>query len=284
MNFSIVKAASDLGVHINGADKGATCICSIDKYAKEVYIVKKENIEKELDKNIKNKNMKYVNKFNEKLYNTVVSIDNFVITTGGDHSISIGSILASKKKNKNLGIIWIDAHSDYHNLDTTISGNIHGMPFATVTGQNGNTLSYFFDGEYINPKHSVLVGARDIEKDEYINLAKAGVTIFTTDDIKKYGAKKIMDKAFEIIKNNNVYAHVSYDLDVIDPNFAPGVSVKAEKGINIDEAFEILDVIIKNKDIVKSLDLVEYNPLNDINNKTLDIASRILTKYVDALK
>ena len=283
MKITIIEACSDLGDKVNGSDKGPLALEECNNLVDEVITIKKDNIKKELEEGNKKRNIKYINKFNEELYNTIVNKSSFVITIGGDHSIAIGSDLASKKKHNNLGIFWIDAHSDYHNLDSTITGNIHGMPFATVDGENGNELSYFFDGEYFNPKKSVLIGGRDIESPEYINLEKAGVKIFTTEDIKKYGVKKVMEEAYKIVEDTDGL-HISYDLDVIDPKIAPGVSVKAINGISMEEAYEIRDEIIKRKDLLKSFDLVEYNPDLDIDNKTKIIALNILESIIKAKK
>ena len=275
---TIVNACSDLGVHVCGSEKGPIVLNKFKSIVNNVITVKKENVKKEFEKENKKKNIVPLNKFNKELYKKIVDIKDFVITIGGDHSIAIASCLASKKKHDNLGIFWIDAHSDYHNIDSTITGNIHGMPFASVDGENGNDLTEFFDGYYFDPKKSVLIGGRDIEDPEYVNLKNAGVKIFTTEDIKTYGVKEIMKQAFEIVKD--VDLHVSYDLDVIDPNVAPGVSIKAKNGINKEEAYQILDELIKEKDKIKSFDLVEFNPDQDIDNKTEEIATYILEKVI----
>ncbi len=275
---TIVNACSDLGVHVCGSEKGPIVLNKFSDKVNNVITIKKDNVKKEFEKENKKKNIIPLNKFNKELYESIVSVKDFVITIGGDHAIAIASCLASKKKHDNLGIFWIDAHSDYHNMDSTISGNIHGMPFASVDGQNGTELTSFFDGNYFDPKKSVLIGGRDIEAPEYVNLKKAGVKIFTTEDIKKYGVKEIMKQAFEIVKD--VDLHVSYDLDVIDPKVAPGVSIKAPDGINKEEAYEILDELIKEKEKIKSFDLVEFNPEQDIDNKTEEIATYILDKVI----
>lgn len=284
MKITIFNACSDLGVHVNGADKGPLALNEFNNIVDNVITIKKENVKKELEKENKKKNIKYVNKFNEELYKSIVDVDGFVITVGGDHSIAIGSDLASKKKHDNIGLIWIDAHSDFHNMDSTITGNIHGMPFATITGQNGDELSFFFDGEYYKPENVVLVGGRDIEAPEYINLNNAGVKIFTTDDIKSLGVKQVMDEAFLIACDETDGLHISYDLDVIDPNVAPGVSVKAANGINEKEAYQIVDEIIDKSTLLKSFDLVEYNPDNDIDDKTKKIALNILNRIINSKK
>lgn len=284
MKITIVNACSDLGVHINGSDKGPLELSKNIENVDKIITIKKEEVKKELEKENKKKNIKYINKFNEELYNEILNDDNFVITIGGDHSIAIGSDLASKKKHNNIGLIWIDAHSDFHNMDSTISGNIHGMPFATITGQNGSELSYFFNGEYYKPDNVVLVGGRDIESPEYINLKNAGVKIFTTEDIKTRGVKEVMNDAFLIACDETDGLHISYDLDVIDPKVAPGVSVKAKDGINEKEAFEIVDEIIDKSTLLKSFDLVEYNPDYDIDNKTLKIGLTILERIIKVKK
>ena len=137
MKITIVKACCDLGLITTGSQNGPLKITRMDNKVDKVSILHTDKVKKETDPNNKVKNIKPLNKFNKKLYNKIVKDNNFVITLGGDHSIAIGSILASAKKHKNMGIIWIDAHSDYHTVDSTISGNIHGMPLCTVNGQNG---------------------------------------------------------------------------------------------------------------------------------------------------
>ena len=277
--MKLVKACCDLGVHVNGSNLAPDDLLK-NKSIESNKVVKKD-VKKELDKNNKHKNIDSVNEFNERLYNEILNIEDKVLTIGGDHSIAIASALASKKKHENIGIIWIDAHADFHTMETTISGNIHGMPFATACGQNGNALSYFFDKEYFNSKNAVLVGGRDIEEAEIFNLNKAGVTVFTTEDIKKYGPVEIMKRAIDIALKNTDGIHISYDVDIIDPNVAPGVSVKAKDGINEKEAYEIADFLVQEKDKIKSIDLVEYNPLEDKEQVTYKITENILDKLLN---
>ncbi len=288
MKYDIINACSDLGVHVNGSDKGPIYLSkSIKKNdnIENIYTLEKEKCIKSLDKNDKQKNLNEVNIFNENLYNIVKNVidDNkFPITLGGDHSIVIASALASINKNKNLGIIWIDSHGDYNNFKTTISGNIHGLPFAAITGYDDtDKLTKFHSGNFYNTKNAVLVGARDLDEKEIENLKDAGITIFTTDEIKKYGVQSIMKKAFTIASQNTCGIHISYDIDVIDPNTAPGVSIPAINGISDIDAYSIMNYIIENKNLVKSLDIVEYNPELDIDNKTLNIATTLLDNFLN---
>lgn len=144
--------------------------------------------------------------------------------------------------------------------------------------RNGE-LAKFHDGNFYPYKNTVIVGARDIDKLEMINIKEAGVTVYTTEDIKKYGAKNIMEKAIKIASNGTKGMHISYDIDLIDPRIAPGVSVPAEKGIDMNEVQEIVKVLINNKEFIKSMDIVEFNPLRDIEGKTEEVAKYILSKF-----
>jgi len=288
MKIDLINACSDLGVHINGSNKGPKYISEYfnnNKSINKIYTIEKDNINKSLNEMDKEKNLIYVNKFNKELYNVVldsISNNQFPITIGGDHSITIASALASISKYNNLGLIWIDSHGDYNNFKTTITGNLHGLPFAAITNYSKTQkLTKFHNKNFYNPKKSVLIGARDIDELELKNLKDAGIKIFTTNDIKKYGVKYIMDQAFKVASNNTLGTHNSYDIDVIDPKLAPGVSIPAENGININEKYQIMEEIVKFKDKIKSLDLVEYNPDTDINNETLNISINLIDKFIN---
>ena len=288
--INIICACSDLGVHINGSQLGPEILINnIDKKnINQLNIIKYNQLyKKELDVNNKKKNLHELNLFNTNLYNEISSSlesNNLPITIGGDHSIAIASALASINKYNNLGIIWFDAHGDYHTFETTSSGNIHGLPFAAITGYEKKLLSEFHNGNYFNFKNAVLLGARDIDEPyELNNLKDAGVTIITTEDIKKYGIDAMYKKAFEIASNETEGIHISYDLDCIDCDIAPGVSIPVKNGLNLDEAYGFIDYIIKNKEKIKSIDLVEFNPLRDKNKITEKIANNILDKLIKKL-
>lgn len=285
-NIDIINACTDLGVAVNGASLGPDELTQGLKNdnINNVYKIYTDCSNKEKDKDNKKKNLKRLNEFNERLYEAVlksITDGNFPLTIGGDHSLAISSALASINKNKSLGIIWVDAHGDFNTFDTTITGNIHGLPLAAITGYEKKELVYFHNDNHYKYENTVIVGGRDIDPLEKENLEDAGVTVFTTDDIKEKGMTAIMEKAIEIACNGTEGMHISYDLDVIDPKIAPGVSVPAKDGINLDEAYQAVDSIIKHKDKLKSLDLVEYNPTRDIDNKTKVIAKTILESIIN---
>lgn len=285
-SIDIIDACTDLGVSVDGAALGPEILTEdlINKKVDNIHIIHADEDGKEKEKDNKKKNLKKLNEFNIELYNRVLkSIDEkkFPLTIGGDHSLVIASALASIKKNQNLGIIWIDAHGDYNTFKTTITGNIHGLPLAVIDRYEKMYLADFHNGSFYNSKNTVIVGGRDIDPLEQENLKDAGVTVFTTEEIHKRGMKAVMEDAIKIACNNTNGMHISYDLDVIDPVICPGVSVPAKNGINLEEAYEAVDEIIKYKDKLKSLDLVEYNPLKDIDNKTKVIAKTILESLIN---
>lgn len=289
-NIDIINANTDLGVHVDGARFGPDKLTEdliIKNNIRGIYKIyaNEENKEnKPEDKDNKKKNLEQINVFNKQVYDTVkntIERDNFPVTLGGDHSLVIGSALASIAKNKSLGIIWIDAHGDYNTFDTTITGNIHGLPLAAIDGYEKKYLTDFHDGSFYKPENTVIVGGRDIDPLEIENIKDAGVTVFTTEEIHKRGMSAVMEDAIAIATKGTDGMHISYDLDVIDPKICPGVSVPAVDGINLDEAYDAVDSIIKHKAFLKSLDIVEYNPERDIDNKTKNIAKTILESIIN---
>ena len=302
MKFDIINANSDLGLLINGAKYGPKKLSETlkdEENIKNIYNIESYDIEKSTDINDKYKNIEYINLFNKKLFDRVTkTIDegNFPITLGGDHSIVIGSALASINKNLKLGIIWIDAHGDFNKPETSSTGNIHGYPFSCCCGYHCEELRSFSDLTF-NPKNAVLFGGSAIDyPEEYNNLKDAGVTIISYEEIRKEGVEKSLNKAFSIALNGTNGVHISYDLDSINPEYAPGVSTpegpnvqrqvasyildNKSYGFSSDEVKEIMNLINSRKKDVKSFDLVEFNPLNDISDKTLDIAHLIIKTLI----
>ena len=287
MKTLIIGAGSDLGVHIDGAHIGPVQLASdLQSFYKgdRISFVQDESILKSRNLSDRRKNEYDIDKFNTSVYKAIVDNYNkddiFPILLGGDHSVAVASALASAKKYTDIGIIWIDAHGDFNTFDTTITGNIHGLPLAAITGYKNHELRYFHDGNTINPQNAVVVGARSLDPAEKDNLRYAGVTVFTTQDIKERGVDAVMNDAFEIATKRTKGVHISFDLDVIDPSLAPGVSVPEFDGITIEEAMAINKNIVNHFDHVVSYDLVEYNPLRDIDRKTEQIAINLIAQII----
>ena len=282
MRTMIFGAGSDLGVHIDGASLGPIQLMNdlASFYQGESMMFEQDkSIIKSRNLSDRRKNEYEIEKFNTHLYKSIVEKSKeeyFPILIGGDHSVAIASALASAKVNTDIGIIWIDAHTDYNTFETTVTGNIHGLPLAAITGYKCSELRYYHDGKIIQPSRCVIIGARSIDDAEKDNLRYAGVTVFSTQDIKEKGIDAIMDEAFKIAGYKTKGVHVSYDLDVIDPDIAPGVSIPEFDGITEEEAMDI------NAYLINHFDKIEFNPLRDQDRKTEQIALNILAQIIRA--
>ena len=286
----IVGAGSDLGVHIDGAHLGPVqLINDLQSFYKgeSITFLQSEDIIKSRNLSDRRKNEYEIEKFNKSLYNAIVEkmkAEYFPILIGGDHSVAIASALASAKIHSDIGIIWIDAHADYNTFETTVTGNIHGLPLATINGYKNQDLRYYHDGKIIQAAKTVIIGARSIDPAEKDNIRYSGVTLFTTDDIKEKGVETIMEEAFKIAGYKTSGIHISYDLDIIDPDVAPGVSIPEFDGISEEEAMKINAYLIKHIEDIVSFDLVEFNPLRDEERKTEQIAVNILAQIIRAVE
>ncbi len=290
MKTVVIGAGSDLGVQINGASSGPIqLIRDLSSFYKGEIISITQNTAIIKNRNLaeKRKNEEEINSFNKVLYKTVSEkFENqlFPVTIGGDQSISIATILASVKNNGNIGVIWFGAHPSYNTYDTTPTGNVHGMVLATVTGQNQNELMPFHEnGTLVNPTSVSIVGARNIDSRENDNIQYANINVFSTDDIKSNGAKDIVDKAFKAASAKASKFHVVFNLDLIDPSVAIGVSVPEDNGIDEKTTMELIDSILAHARSLTSFDLVEFNPTKDPERKTEQISLNILAKVVSFL-
>jgi len=288
MKTIVIGAGSDLGVHIDGSNLGPVQLINDLKgfyKGESLSLNQDESIIKSRNLSDRRKNEYEIDKFNTKLYNMIlekIKEEYFPILIGGDHSVSVASALASAKTKNNIGIIWIDAQTNYNTFETTVTGNIQGLSLSAITGYKNHELRYFYDGNIIQPSKTVVIGARGIDEAEKENIKYSGITVFTTNDIKQKGIETIMEEAFKIAGEKTEGIHISYDLDIIDPEIAPGVSIPEFDGIKEEDAMKINELIIKHMDEVISYDLVEFNPLRDQNRKTEQIAINLLAQIIKA--
>ena len=291
MKAVIIGAGSDLGVHIDGAHLGPLQLMNDMKpiyHGEMINLMQDEGIVKSRNLSDRKKNDVEIERFNTALYKLELKKMKeglFPLTLGGDHSVAVASALADSKINDgHVGMIWIDAHTDYNTFETTVSGNIHGLPCAAITGWKCEELRTFFDGQCIDPRKTVIIGARSIDPWEEDNIKYSGVTVYSTEDIKKMGIKTVVDEAFKIALDRNKSVHVSYDIDVVDPDFAPGVSIPEVDGINDKEAMEILEEVLKHINSISSMDIVEFNPLRDEDRKTEQLALSMVARTVQMVE
>jgi len=196
----------------------------------------------------------------------------FPISLGGDHSVAIGTIAGAAKfhhdRGQDIGCLWIDAHADMNTPDSSPSGNVHGMPFAASLGVGADALTKIFGyAPKLKPQNCVLVGARDLDSRERRQVKDSGIHVFTMRAIDEQGMRTVMEKALALATADTAGFLTSFDMDVVDPDEAPGVGTPVRGGITFREAHLAMEMISDSKKMV-ALDLVEINPIIDILNKT----------------
>lgn len=194
---------------------------------------------------------------------------------GGDHSSAIGTwsgYAHAKRELGDIGVIWIDAHMDCHTPCTSETQNIHGMPLAHLLGHGDASLVKLFGSEQaLKPENVCLIGIRSYESGEAKLLQSLGVKIFFIEDVFKLGIGQVLRQAYQHVSRHTCSVGISLDLDGIDPIDAPGVGCPAVNGIRSDELIAALRTEINDKGIMAA-EIVEYNPIQDIDKKTAKLA------------
>src|SRR3989344_3303772 len=218
-----------------------------------------------------------------------------IVALGGDHTLSLGTVAgASKALNGNLGLIYIDAHGDFNTDKTTLSGNIHGMSLSALVGLGSKELvDIYSKGAKIKVENAMLVGATDLDPKEEELIKEVKLPTFDMMDILAKGFGDLFGMILNLSKRvDNIW--ISFDLDVVDGIYAPGVGIQNTGGLTHREIMAIAKYIGEKCNVV-GVDIVEYNPTRDIEHKTADLAievgARMLgfdysayTKYMDTQK
>jgi len=194
------------------------------------------------------------------------------LVLGGDHSIAAGAIsgVAShfRKEKKEVGYIWLDAHGDMNTPESSPSGNVHGMPLASVMGYGPPELTELMGFKpKVEPQNIVLVGVRDLDSQEKKLVKKSGVHVFTMRDIDERGMREVMSDALKYAMDDTAGIAVSLDMDFVDPSDAPGVGTPVRGGVTYREAHLAMEMIADSEAMV-SLEIVEINPVIDEHNRT----------------
>jgi arginase len=202
------------------------------------------------------------------------------LVLGGDHSIAAGSIagLAKhfRKSRQRLGVIWIDAHADMNTPDTSPSGNVHGMPLAATLGLGPRELTHLAGfAPKVLPENTVLIGLRDVDDLESVNVRQSGVTAFTMREVDELGMRTVMARAIEAAGRGTAGIHLSFDMDSVDPDDAPGVGTPVRGGLTYREAHLAMEMINDSQRLV-SLEVVEVNPILDTANRTALLAVELI--------
>lgn len=210
----------------------------------------------------------------------VLARGEFPLCLGGDHSIALGTIAGISsycRKNKfKLGIIWIDAHADMNTDETTPSGNIHGMPVAAALGLGNEKLVDFYGfSPKVKTENFALIGVRSIDPLERQNIKKIGLPVYTMSDIDKIGIHRIISRVLKQFREKVDHIHVSFDLDSVEPEIAPGVGTPVPGGFSYREAHLLMESIAECG-CMSSLEISEVNPILDDKNRSAEFAAELI--------
>jgi arginase len=218
----------------------------------------------------------------ERLYKTSLGVldkGGLPLVLGGDHSLAAGSVAATadfvRRDGKTLGVIWVDAHGDMNTPSTSGSGNVHGMPLASLLGPEPAELSRIGGfSPKVAPENTVLIGIRNLDEREKDRIRESGVRVFTMKEIDRVGIAAVVESAIAIAAKGTAGIHVSFDMDVCDPTIAPGVGTPVKGGLNYREAHMVMEVVA-DSGLLLALDLVEVNPVLDDRNMTAILGAEL---------
>ncbi|UOY91521.1 arginase [Ectobacillus sp. JY-23] len=278
--ISIIGMPMDLGQTRRGVDMGPSAI----RYAGVVERIKRIGYEVEdlgdiainrpkkyeVDENQKLKNLHQVVEACQELaekVDDVIERGSFPLIFGGDHSMAVGTLAGIAKHNKNIGVIWYDAHGDLNTEETSPSGNIHGMSLAASLGY-GHPLLVNLYGAYpkVKKENVVIIGARALDEGEKDFIREEGIKVYSMHEIDRMGMAAVMEEAISYLSHTDG-VHLSLDLDGLDPHDAPGVGTPVIGGLSYRESHLAMEMLAE-AGIITSAEFVEVNPILDEKNKT----------------
>ena len=239
----------------------------------------------EKDKLKTGKNLKYHHPLLEVLEETADRTYNslkrgfFPLIIGGDHSVALGSISGIAKYFNDLAVIWIDAHGDINTDLTSPSGNIHGMPLAALMGYGDESLvNLYSKGKKVPTENVWLVGARDLDRGELDLISHTNLKVYPSSEVIKKGPEETAHMILDMIKNRGISnIHISFDIDFVDEAFVPGTGTPVKGGPNSEEAILLVKKLM-DSEMVRSMDLVEYNVSEDKDDITLNFIMDFINK------
>jgi arginase len=203
------------------------------------------------------------------------------LVLGGDHSVALGTLGGMARARGRGGVLWFDAHGDLNRPETSPSGNVHGMPLAAALGLAGPA---FESDEYplpaVEPRRVALFGVRSLDPGERALLAELDAKIFTMSDLDRIGVEPALREALEHVAGDG-FVHLSLDLDVLDPEVAPGVGTPVRGGLSYREAHLAMELIAESE-LLDSLEVVEVNPILDRENQTAKLAVELVASALGA--
>ena len=210
-----------------------------------------------------------------------VGEDLLPLVLGGDHSVALGTLGGLARASGPGGVLWLDAHGDLNRPGTSPTGNVHGMPLAAALGLAGPEFdSPAFRLPAVESSRLALVGVRSLDAAERELLAELDAQVYTMSDIDRLTVERVMREALEHVAGDG-FVHVSLDLDVLDPEVAPGVGTPVRGGLSYREAHLAME-LVSESGIVGSLEVVEVNPILDRENQTAKLAVELVASALGA--
>ena len=203
------------------------------------------------------------------------------LVLGGDHSVALGTLVGMASANGPGGVVWIDAHGDLNTPESSPSGNVHGMVLAAALGLGGPAFEH--EGwtlPVVEAGRISLVGVRSLDAGERELLGRLDAKVFTMSEIDRVGIEPCMREALAHASGPN-FVHVSLDMDVVDPEHAPGVGTPVRGGLSYREAHLAMEIVAESG-LMDSLDVVEVNPVLDRENTTAKLAVELVASALGA--
>ena len=280
----IIGVPMDLGASRRGVDMGPSALrvaglqARLKQLGRQVEDIGNIPVRQPEEQHYGEKNAKYLEEICETCKGLAETVsktldeDFFPLVLGGDHSIAVGTVAGVarhfQKQSKRVGMIWLDAHGDMNTPETSPSGNVHGMPLASIMGYGPPELTGLDSVKpMVEPRNVAIVGVRDLDSKERRLVRESGVHVFTMRDIDERGMRDVMSEALRFAGDETAGIAVSLDMDFVDPSDAPGVGTPVRGGVTYREAHLAMEMIADSRSMV-SLELVEINPVIDLHNAT----------------
>lgn len=291
-NIKIIGAALGWGAQLHEAELGPDAFHQAElaqsvselsahncQWHQTLYPGLRHSPQKKLDYS---ESLKQITEFNQRLALVLqqqVKAQQFCVTLGGDHAIAIGTwsgVITALSAQLQFGLLWVDAHMDSNTPETSPSQAIHGMPLAVLLGHGEPALvNLIHPGAKLAPEHVVLFGVRSFDPGEAALLSSLKVRIYFMEEIRDRGVELCLQEALNIINQAPKGFGITIDLDVFDPLEAPGVGSPEPNGIFSDGLVPELKTVFSHPNF-KSLEIAEYNPERDKDQKTLKLTQKIL--------
>lgn len=204
----------------------------------------------------------------------------FPLVLGGDHSIAVGTVTGisrvHRERGEKIGLIWFDAHGDMNTPESSLSGNVHGMPLAMLLGHGPESFRNLGGFEQkVDPANCVLIGIRDVDRREREIILESGVHAFTMKEVDRLGMAGVVEQAIDLASDGTAGFHLSFDLDGLDPQVAPGVGTPVAGGISYREAHLMMELVADSNRLI-GLEVVELNAVLDHRNATAEMAVELI--------